>query len=43
MLAVTGMLSVWTSLAHEAIAQRWFTLPNLLCFLPVPLLAGVVA
>lgn len=43
MLAVMGVLSVWTPIAHEAIAARWFTLPNLLYFAPVPLLvAGVV-
>lgn len=38
LLAVIGIVSLWTPLAHEEIAQRWFSLPNLFWFLPVPLL-----
>lgn len=38
LLGITGIVSVWTPLAHEAIAQRWFSLPNLFWFLPVPIL-----
>jgi len=38
LLVVIGVLSIWTPLAHGAIAQRWFTLPNLLWFSPVPVL-----
>ncbi|EFB73850.1 cytochrome oxidase subunit II [Providencia rustigianii DSM 4541] len=38
MLAVIGVISVWTPMQSEAIYQRWFTLPNLFFFLPVPLL-----
>jgi cytochrome d ubiquinol oxidase subunit II len=38
LLVVIGIVSLWTPLAHEAIAQRWFSLPNLFWFLPVPLL-----
>lgn len=38
LLAVIGIVSLWTPLAHGDIAQRWFTLPNLFWFLPVPLL-----
>jgi len=38
LLAVIGVISVWTPLAHEAIATRWFSLPNLYWFAPVPLL-----
>ncbi|WP_027897231.1 cytochrome d ubiquinol oxidase subunit II [Zestomonas thermotolerans] len=38
LLAVTGIVSLWTPLAHPAIAERWFSLPNLFWFLPVPLL-----
>ncbi|SDG53377.1 cytochrome d ubiquinol oxidase subunit II [Pseudomonas benzenivorans] len=38
LLAVTGVVSLWTPLAHAEIAQRWFSLPNLFWFLPVPLL-----
>ncbi|AYC34369.1 cytochrome d ubiquinol oxidase subunit II [Pseudomonas cavernae] len=37
-LLVTGIVSIWTPLAHEEIARRWFSLPNLFWFLPVPLL-----
>jgi cytochrome d ubiquinol oxidase subunit II len=38
LLVVIAVLSIWTPLAHSAIAQRWFTLPNLLWFSPVPAL-----
>ena len=41
LLAVIAAISAWTPLAHEAIAQRWFQLPQLLWFSPVPLLVGV--
>ncbi|MCJ1883790.1 cytochrome d ubiquinol oxidase subunit II [Pseudomonas sp. LA21] len=41
LLAVIGIVSLWTPLAHEEIAQRWFSLPNLIWFLPVPLLVLV--
>lgn len=42
LLAVTALVSLWTPLAHHAIAQRWFSLPNLLFFLPVPVLTLAV-
>ncbi len=42
MLAVMDVLSVWTPLQHAAIAARWFTLPNLLYFAPVPTLVLLV-
>lgn len=38
LLAVTGVVSLWTPLAHAEIAERWFSLPNLFWFMPVPLL-----
>jgi cytochrome d ubiquinol oxidase subunit II len=38
LLGVTGIVSLWTPLAHAEIAQRWFSLPNLFWFIPVPLL-----
>ncbi|MBD1554984.1 cytochrome d ubiquinol oxidase subunit II [Pseudomonas typographi] len=38
LLAVVGVVSLWTPLAHGDIAQRWFSTPNLFWFLPVPLL-----
>ena len=33
-------LSLWTPLAQPQIAQRWFSLPNMFWFLPVPLLVA---
>lgn len=41
LLAFIAAISIWTPLAHEEIANRWFTLPNLLWFAPVPLLVAV--
>jgi len=43
LLAFTAVVSIWTPLSHGAIAQRWFSLPNLLWFLPVPLLVLVTS
>ncbi|MDR8012879.1 MAG: cytochrome d ubiquinol oxidase subunit II [Pseudomonas sp.] len=37
-LAVTGIVSLWTPLEHPDIAERWFSLPNLFWFMPVPVL-----
>jgi len=38
LLAVTGVVSLWTPLAHPEIARRWFTMPGLAIFSPVPVL-----
>lgn len=38
LLAVIAAISVWTPLADDSIAQRWFSFPNLIWFAPVPLL-----
>ncbi|MBS9427008.1 cytochrome d ubiquinol oxidase subunit II [Photorhabdus akhurstii] len=38
MLTVIAIISLWTPFIHPTIAARWFSLPNLLFFLPVPLL-----
>ncbi|MCA0177162.1 MAG: cytochrome d ubiquinol oxidase subunit II [Proteobacteria bacterium] len=38
LIAIIGIVSLWTPLAHPAIAARWFAWPNLLWFAPVPLL-----
>ena len=38
LLAVIAIISIWTPLQHPSIAARWFSLPNLYYFLPVPLL-----
>lgn len=35
---VIAAVSLWTPLAHEAIARRWFALPNLAFFSPVSIL-----
>lgn len=41
LLAVIGIVSIWTPLSQSAIAERWFSLPNLFWFMPVPLLVLV--
>ncbi|WP_120995243.1 cytochrome d ubiquinol oxidase subunit II [Stutzerimonas urumqiensis] len=41
LLVTIALVSLWTPLAHPAIAERWFTLPNLFYFMPVPILVGV--
>ncbi|KNC93874.1 cytochrome d ubiquinol oxidase subunit II [Trabulsiella odontotermitis] len=38
LLAIIAIISLWTPLAHGAIAARWFSLPNLFFLSPVPLL-----
>lgn len=38
LLGVIGVISIWTPLAHEASAQRWFSFPNIVWFSPVPVL-----
>jgi cytochrome d ubiquinol oxidase subunit II len=43
LLIVMAIVSLWTPLVHPAIADRWFTLPNLLFFLPVPILVVLAA
>lgn len=41
LLGVIAIVSLWTPVAHPNIAQRWFSLPNLLFFAPVPVLVAV--
>lgn len=43
LLGVIAIISIWTPLTHSAIAERWFSLPNMLFFAPVPVLVVVVA
>lgn len=43
LLGVIVIISIWTPLADEAIAQRWFSLPNLIWFAPVPVLVATAA
>ena len=38
LLAIIGVVSLWTPFEHPAIAARWFTFPNILFFSPVPIL-----
>ena len=35
-LAFMAIVSLWTPLAFERIAERWFSLPNILFLWPVP-------
>ncbi|MCE0973039.1 cytochrome d ubiquinol oxidase subunit II [Pseudomonas putida] len=41
LLVVIGIVSLWTSIAYPQIADRWFSMPNLIWFMPVPLLVVV--
>ena len=43
MLVVIAIISLWTPLAHSAIADRWFSLPNLWFLMPVPLLVALIS
>jgi cytochrome d ubiquinol oxidase subunit II len=38
LLAVIVAISIWTPLLDNSIAERWFSIPNLFWFAPVPLL-----
>lgn len=42
LMAVIGVISIWTPLAEPAIRARWFALPNLYWFAPVPILVVAV-
>ncbi len=42
-LAAIGIVSVWTPLLNEAIAERWFSWPNIALLSPVPLLVAATA
>ena len=37
-LAMIAIVSLWTPLSHPAVAARWFSLPNIIFFAPVPIL-----
>jgi cytochrome d ubiquinol oxidase subunit II len=43
MLAFIVIVSLWTPFADERIARRWFSLPNLIYFAPVPILTAALA
>ena len=38
LVAAIAIVSLWTPAAHAEVAARWFSLPNLLFFAPVPVL-----
>jgi cytochrome bd ubiquinol oxidase subunit II len=38
LLVLIAVVSLWTPLSHPAIASRWFSLPNIIFFAPVPIL-----
>jgi cytochrome d ubiquinol oxidase subunit II len=42
-MSFMAVVSLWTPIAFERIAARWFVLPNILWLWPVPLLAAVTA
>ncbi len=43
LLAVIGVISIWTPIALPYVAERWFAMPNFLFLSPVPTLVLVVA
>jgi cytochrome d ubiquinol oxidase subunit II len=42
-LVAMGIVSLWTPLLIERIAERWFSLPNFLYLAPVPLVTALLA
>ena len=36
-------MNLWTPLTHDAIARRWFSLPNILFLWPVPFVTALAA
>jgi len=42
-LVLMGVVSLWTPLAQPAIAQRWFSMPNILYLWPVPVITALIA
>lgn len=43
LLVVIAVVSLWTPLIHSSVAERWFSLPNLFFFAPVPILVGLTS
>ena len=41
LLVVIGIVSLWTPIAYPQIADRWFSMPNRIWFMPVPILVLV--
>ena len=42
-LAFMGLVSLWTPLQFPRIAERWFSLPNILYLWPVPVITALTA
>jgi cytochrome d ubiquinol oxidase subunit II len=42
LVAMIVIVSIWTPLEYERIADRWFTLPNLFYLAPVPLITAAL-
>ena len=42
-LGFVGLVSIWTPLAEPAIAERWFSWPNIAYLAPVPVVTALVA
>jgi cytochrome d ubiquinol oxidase subunit II len=42
-LAFIVLVSVWTPFLHRHIAERWFSWPNMLYFMPVPVITAALA
>ncbi|MGV3743175.1 MAG: cytochrome d ubiquinol oxidase subunit II [Burkholderiaceae bacterium] len=42
-LLFIAMVSIWTPMVDQRIADRWFSMPNLLYFSPVPVLTVAIA
>jgi cytochrome bd ubiquinol oxidase subunit II len=38
-----AIVSIWTPMAHSAIARRWFSVPDIFFFAPVPILVVVTS
>lgn len=42
-LVAIALVSIWTPLANPDVAHRWFSMPDLLLLLPIPLILAVIA
>lgn len=42
-LAVIAIISVWTPLLNQNIWQRWFNLPEMIVFIPVPIFIAFIS
>ena len=41
LLGIIAVVSLWTPFAHPVVAQRWFSIPNLVFFAPVPIFVAL--